>query len=117
MSGRLISDGKALGVVINGNMVYHSSIIYLALGHSARDTFEMLHNKGIAIEQKPIFIGVRVEHPAEVINLIRYGDKYKDFPGIGAANYSLTYTDRKIGRGAYSFCMCPGGEGINASSA
>jgi len=116
MTDMVISDGKALGVVINGNMVYHSSIIYLALGHSARDTFEMLHNKGIAIEQKPIFIGVRVEHPAEVINLIRYGDKYKDFPGIGAANYSFTYTNRKTRRGAYTFCMCPGGEVINASS-
>lgn len=116
MTDMLISDGKALGVVINGNMEYRSSIIYLALGHSARDTFKMLHNKGIAVEQKPIFVGVRVEHPAEIINLIRYGDKYKNFPGIGAANYSFTYTDRKTGRGVYTFCMCPGGEVINASS-
>ncbi|MFZ3066156.1 MAG: dehydrogenase [Nitrospirota bacterium] len=116
MTDMLISDGKALGVVINGKMEYRSSIIYLALGHSARDTFKMLHNKGIAVEQKPIFVGVRVEHPAEIINLIRYGDKYKNFPGIGAANYSFTYTDRKTGRGVYTFCMCPGGEVINASS-
>jgi hypothetical protein len=116
MTDMLISDGKALGVVINGNMEYRSSIIYLALGHSARDTFEMIHQKGIVIEQKPIFVGVRVEHPAEIINLIRYGNKYKDFPGIGAANYSFTYTNRKTGRGVYTFCMCPGGEVINASS-
>ena len=116
MTDMLISDGKALGVVINGNMEYRSSIIYLALGHSARDTFEMVHNKGIAVEQKPIFVGVRIEHPAEIINLIRYGDKYKDFPGVGAANYSFTYTNRKTGRGVYTFCMCPGGEVINASS-
>lgn len=116
MTDMLISDGKALGVVINGNMEYRSSIIYLALGHSARDTFEMVHNKGIAVEQKPILVGVRVEHPAEIINLIRYGDKYKNFPGIGAANYSFTYTDRKTGRGVHTFCMCPGGEVINASS-
>ena len=116
MTDMLISDGKALGVVINGKMEYRSSIIYLALGHSARDTFKMLHNKGIAVEQKPIFVGVRVEHPAEIINLIRYGDKYKNFPGIGAANYSFTYTDRKTGRGVYTFCMCPCGEVINASS-
>jgi len=60
--------------------------------------------------------GVRVEHPAEIINLIRYGNKYKDFPGIGTANYSFTYTDRTIGRGVYTFCMCPGGEVLNASS-
>jgi len=116
MTDMLISDGKALGVVINGNMEYRSSIIYLALGHSARDTFEMVHKKGIAVEQKPIFVGVRVEHPAEIINLIRYGEKYKNFPGIGAANYSFTYTNRKTGRGVYTFCMCPGGEVINASS-
>lgn len=116
MTDILISNGNAAGVVINGNMEYRSSHIYLALGHSARDTFEMIRRKGIAVEQKPIFVGVRVEHPAEIINLMRYGDKYKDFPGIGAANYSLTYTDRKIGRGACTFCMCPGGEVINASS-
>jgi len=116
MTDLLISDDSAIGFVINGNMEYRSSIIFLAPGHSARDTFQMLRDKGIAIEQKPIFIGVRIEHPAEIINLIRYGDKYKDFPGIGAANYSFTYTNRKIGRGVYSFCMCPGGEVINASS-
>ena len=116
MTDILISDGKALGVVINGNIEYRSSIIYLALGHSARDTFEMMHKKGVFIEQKPISVGVRVEHPADIINLIRYGNKYKDSPGIGAANYSFTYPDRKKGRGVYSFCMCPGGEVINASS-
>lgn len=116
MTDMLISEGKALGVVINGNMEYRSEIIYLALGHSARDTFELLHSKGVAVEQKPIFVGVRIEHPAEIINLIRYGDKYKDFPGIGAANYSFTYTNRRTGRGVYTFCMCPGGEVINASS-
>jgi uncharacterized FAD-dependent dehydrogenase len=116
MTDILISDGKVAGVVINGEKEYHSSIVYLALGHSARDTFEMLHKKGVIIEQKPISVGVRIEHPSEIINLIRYGDKYKDFPGIGAANYSFTFTNRKIGRGVYTFCMCPGGEIVNASS-
>ncbi|MBI5057793.1 MAG: dehydrogenase [Nitrospirae bacterium] len=116
MTDLIISDGKAEGVMINGRMEYRSSMIYLALGHSARDTFELLRDKGVAVEQKPIFVGTRIEHPAEIINLIRYGDKYKDFPGIGAANYSFTYTDKKIGRGVYTFCMCPGGEVINASS-
>jgi uncharacterized FAD-dependent dehydrogenase len=76
----------------------------------------MIRRRGIAVEQKPISVGVRIEHPAEIINLIRYGEKYKDVPGIGNAQYSLTYTDRKIGRGVYTFCMCPGGEVINASS-
>ena len=112
----LVSDGKIQGVVINGEKEYLSSIVYLAVGHSARDTFEMIHSKGVAVEQKPISVGVRVEHPLEIINLIRYGDKYRDFRGIGAATYSFNYTDRKTGRGAYTFCMCPGGEVVNASS-
>jgi uncharacterized FAD-dependent dehydrogenase len=61
-------------------------------------------------------VGVRIEHPAATINQMRYGDKYKDFPGLGAATYSLNYTNRKIRRGVYTFCMCPGGEVVNASS-
>ena len=116
MTDMLISDGKVSGVAINGQKEYRSSIVYLALGHSARDTFEMMHRKGVLIEQKPISVGVRIEHPAEIINLIRYGNKYKDFTGIGAAEYSFTYTNKKIKRGVYTFCMCPGGEVINASS-
>ncbi|MEK7881205.1 MAG: FAD-dependent protein, partial [Deltaproteobacteria bacterium] len=116
MTDMLISNDKVIGVVINKEEEYLSSSVYLAVGHSARDTFEMLHKKGVAIEQKPISVGVRVEHPAEIINLIRYGDKYRDFPGIGAATYSFNYIDRKIGRGVQTFCMCPGGEVINASS-
>ncbi len=116
MTDILISDDKVMGVVINGEKEYRSSIVYLAVGHSARDTYEMLHKKGVVIEQKPISVGVRIEHPVEIINLIRYGNKYKDFPGIGAANYSFTHTNRKTGRGVYTFCMCPGGEIVNASS-
>jgi uncharacterized FAD-dependent dehydrogenase len=116
MTDLLISEDKACGVIINGEHEYHASEIYLAVGHSARDTFEMIYKNGIAVEQKPIFIGVRMEHPAELINLIRYGHKYKDFPGIGAAAYSFNYTDRGKKRGVYTFCMCPGGELLNASS-
>ncbi|OGR03218.1 MAG: dehydrogenase [Deltaproteobacteria bacterium RIFOXYD12_FULL_50_9] len=116
MTDILISDGKALGIIVNGEREFLSSSIYIALGHSARDTFEMMHKKGVAIEQKPIAVGVRIEHPVETINLIRYGNKYKDFHGLGAATYSLNYTNRKIRRGVYTFCMCPGGEVINASS-
>lgn len=116
MTDILISDGTASGIIINNEKEYLSSSIYIALGHSARDTFEMIHKKGIALEQRPISVGVRIEHPVETINLMRYGDKYKDFPGLGAATYSLNYTNRKIRRGVYTFCMCPGGEVINASS-
>jgi uncharacterized FAD-dependent dehydrogenase len=116
MTEILIEDGKAFGVVINGEKEYRSPMIFLAVGHSARDTFEMMHNKGIALEQKPISVGLRIEHPVETINHLKYGTKYKNYPGLGAATYSFNYTDRKLKRGVYTFCMCPGGEVVNASS-
>ena len=116
MTDLIISDGTASGVVINGADEYLSPIIYLAVGHSARDTFEMLHGKGVAMEQKPIAVGMRLEHPAEIINLMSYGEKYQHNQQIGAMTYSFTYTDREKMRGVYSFCMCPGGEVVNASS-
>ncbi len=116
MTDILISEGTASGIQINGEKDYLSSTIYIASGHSARDTYEMLHENNIDLEQKPISVGVRIEHPVETINLMRYGNKYKDYKGIGAATYSLNYTNRKIRRGVYTFCMCPGGEVINASS-
>jgi hypothetical protein len=116
MTDLLLSGNAVVGVVINREKEYHCSDLYLAVGHSARDTFELLHSKGIRLEQKPISVGLRVEHPVEIINQMRYGNKYKNFSGIGAATYSMNYTDRKIGRGVYTFCMCPGGEVVNASS-
>lgn len=116
MTDILISEGVASGIIINDEKEYLSSSIFIALGHSARDTVEMMHKRGVAIEQRPISVGVRIEHPVETINRMRYGDKYYDFPGLGAATYSLNYTNRKIRKGVYTFCMCPGGEVINASS-
>lgn len=116
MTDIIVENGVALGVAINNGKQYFSSRIYMAIGHSARDTFRLLEQKGAALEQKPICMGVRIEHPADVINRIRYGEKYKDFPGIGAAVYAFNYSNRKLARGAYTFCMCPGGEVVNASS-
>lgn len=116
MTDLLIKDGAVAGIVINGEKEFLCSSVYLAVGHSARDTFEMLYNKGIALEQKAISIGTRLEHPAEVINRMRYGDKYKDFSFNGQPAYSMNHTDRKKKRGVYTFCMCPGGEVVNASS-
>ncbi len=113
----LITGGKAAGVVINGRQEYRSSHIYLAVGHSARDTFELLRRRGAALERRAIAVGARIEHPASTINLIRYGAKYAGNPGLGAATYSFNYTNRQNGRGTYTFCMCPGGEIVNASSA
>jgi uncharacterized FAD-dependent dehydrogenase len=112
MTDLLIEDGTARGVVINGGEEYRASMVCLALGNSARDTFEMLRGRGVRMEQRAIAVGARIEHPASVINAMRDGQG----AGNGAASYSLTYTDRSIGRGVYSFCMCPGGEVINASS-
>lgn len=116
MTDMIISGGKISGIVINGRKKYRSSAIFLAVGHSARDTFEMINRKEISLEQRTISIGVRIEHPSADINLMRYGKKYQNFPGLGAATYSFNTHDKKVGRGISTFCMCPGGEVINASS-
>ena len=85
----------------------------LAIGHSARDTFEMLEQKGIPMEPKAFAVGVRIEHPQEMIQKAQYGE---DCPyTMPAASYKLTHT-ASCGRGVYSFCMCPGGYVVNASS-
>jgi uncharacterized FAD-dependent dehydrogenase len=116
MTDLLLAEGSVKGVVINGEKEYLSSTVYLALGHSARDTFNLLNAKGAALEQKPISVGIRVEHPAEVINEMKYGSKYKNFTPLGASGYSFNYSDEKTNRRLNTFCMCPGGEVVNASS-
>lgn len=116
MTDLLVSDGEVAGVVINGVTEYLASKVYLAVGHSARDTLAMLQGKGIVLEQKPISVGVRIEHPVELINRIRFDQDRTDLSGLGAATYSFNNTNRKTGRGVYTFCMCPGGEIVNASS-
>ena len=116
MTDILVHKATAAGVVINDSAHYLTSRIFLAIGNSARDTFKLLNEKGVRLEPKPIAVGVRLEHPARTINLIRYGSKYRDFSALGAATYSFTFTNRSAGRGAYTFCMCPGGEVVNASS-
>ena len=116
MTDVIIDKDSCKGVVINNSDQYITDSIFMAIGNSARDTFEMLDKKGIVLEPKPVSIGVRIEHPADTINLMRYGEKYRNFPNLGAACYSFTYTNRLKKRGAYTFCMCPGGEVVNASS-
>jgi len=116
MTDLLIVGDRAVGVVVNHTREHLASHIYIALGHSARDTVAMLHARGVALEQRPISVGLRIEHPAAVVNRMRYGSKYHNFQGLGAATYSLNYTNPKIRRGVYTFCMCPGGEVVNASS-
>ena len=87
--------------------------VILAVGHSARDTFYMLYDKGLFMRPKSFAIGVRVEHPAAMINESQYGEKYAGI--LPAASYKLTH-QCKNGRGVYSFCMCPGGYVVNSSS-
>ncbi len=88
--------------------------LVVALGHSARDTFEMLHARGVFMEAKPFSIGVRIEHPQSVIDRARFGDQ-AGHPILGAADYKLSHHARN-GRGVYSFCMCPGGTVVAAAS-
>lgn len=88
--------------------------LILAVGHSARDTVEMLYNKGIKMMQKPFSVGARIEHPREMIDKAQYGS-YAGHPALGAASYKLSCHPQG-GRGAYTFCMCPGGTVVAAAS-
>lgn len=88
--------------------------LVLAVGHSARDTFEMLKSRGLTIEPKPFAMGVRIEHPQELINKGQYGEHY-DKKHLPPADYKLS-THLKNGRGVFSFCMCPGGQVVAAGS-
>ncbi len=97
----------------NGEEIVSDNVI-LATGHSARDTFKMLSDLGLDMSRKPFAMGVRIEHLQSDINKALYGD-FAESEFLGAADYKL-WTHLKNGRGVYSFCMCPGGEVINASS-
>ncbi|OLS01479.1 NAD(P)/FAD-dependent oxidoreductase [Tissierella creatinophila] len=110
----IIKDKKIVGVKVNDRETIRTDTVLLALGHSARDTFEMLLSRGVEISQKSFSIGVRIEHPQNLINKNQYGE-FKDHAKLGAAEYKLSgHFDN--GRSAYSFCMCPGGMVISASS-
>ena len=103
---------KIKGVKLSDGSQIECDYLVLALGHSARDTFEMLKSKGVYMEQKPFAIGVRVQHPRDYIDTQQYGEFAKYLP---AADYKLTLTQEGK-RSVYSFCMCPGGYVVNASS-
>ena len=98
----------------NKSYTIHCNRLVLALGHSARDTFKMLQQKGITLVRKPFSMGVRIEHPQEVINKAQYGDLW-DSDLLPPADYKLA-VHLNSGRGVYTFCMCPGGEVVNAAS-
>jgi uncharacterized FAD-dependent dehydrogenase len=110
----LIEDGQMQGVVLDGGERIDSRHVILALGHSARDTFRMLHGRGVYMEAKPFSVGFRIEHPQSLIDSARLG-KYAGHPKLGAADYKLVH-HAKNGRSVYSFCMCPGGTVVAATS-
>jgi len=112
-------DGQNLvqAVVLQTGERIATNHLVLAIGHSARDTFEMIYKRGIYIEAKPFSIGFRIEHPQSLIDRARYGKSYSEdlLSKLGAADYKLVH-HAKNGRSVYSFCMCPGGTVVAAAS-
>ena len=108
------AQAQIRGVRLAGGETIASNHVVLAIGHSARDTFEMLHARGVYMEAKPFSIGFRIEHPQSVIDACRFG-KSAGNPILGAADYKLVHHATN-GRAVYSFCMCPGGTVVAATS-
>lgn len=100
-------DNHIKAVVINQDQVLETEVLLMGVGHSARDTFQLLYDRQVTLQQKPFSMGVRIEHPQKLINRSQYG-KYDAHPALGAADYKLSY-HAPSGRSAYTFCMCPGG--------
>ena len=109
-----IEDGHIRAVVLASGEEIRSDHVVLALGHSARDTVEMLHERGVFMEAKPFSVGFRIEHPQSLIDRARLG-KHAGHPLLGAADYKIVH-HAKNGRSVYSFCMCPGGTVVAATS-
>ena len=116
LSIEVAADGErwVRGVVLEGGEQLLADHIVLAVGHSARDTFQMLHDRNVHIEAKPFSIGFRIEHPQSIIDRARFGP-CAGHPDLGAADYSLAH-HASNGRSVYSFCMCPGGTVVAAAS-
>lgn len=110
-----LAANQVVGVEVNDEEIIPTSLVLAGVGHSARDTYEMLYNTGIAMESKPFAVGVRIEHPQSMIDISQYGIEPAEL-GLGAAEYSVVYHDKETGRTAYSFCMCPGGEVVASAS-
>ncbi|MBQ8482254.1 MAG: FAD-binding protein [Alphaproteobacteria bacterium] len=113
----IIKDDKVVAVKIahNGEISeVPAKRVFLAVGHSARDTFEMLHRRGVYMEQKPFAVGARIEHKQTDVNKAQYG-KFAESPYLGAADYKMA-VHLNNGRSAYTFCMCPGGQVVAAAS-
>lgn len=110
----ILQSGKISAVRFGENEIVSDSVV-LAIGHSARDTYEMLYKKGVFMEQKEFSCGFRIEHPQILINLSQYGKKFCSHPALGKADYKLV-SHTPSGRAVYTFCMCPGGKVVAAAS-
>lgn len=110
----LIEKGQLRGVILNNGEQLRTDHVILALGHSARDTFHMLYERGVFMEAKPFSVGFRIEHPQKLIDQARFG-KFAGNELLGAADYKIVH-HAKNGRSVYSFCMCPGGQVVAATS-
>ena len=112
-----IANGEIKGVVLTSGERIATNHLVLAVGHSARDTFEMIYKKGIYVEAKPFSIGFRIEHPQSLIDRARYGNSYSEdlLSKLGSAEYKLVH-HASNGRSVYSFCMCPGGTVVASAS-
>lgn len=106
--------GIIIGVQAKSGRIFKGKTVILATGHSARDTYAKLYEKGVSMQAKPFAMGLRIEHMQTLINSAQYGE-FTDHPRLGAAEYQLT-AQSQSGRGVYTFCMCPGGYVVNASS-
>jgi len=109
-----ITQGHITGILVNGSEWIETDTLVLAVGHSSRDTFAMLERRQVPMEQKAFAIGLRIEHPQEMISRSQYGRFWKH-PALPVADYKLA-SRTSDDRGVYSFCMCPGGTVVNASS-
>ena len=114
LSGISRQRGRLSGIVVNDAAERACAALVLAPGHSARDTYAMLHEAGVLMEPKPFAVGLRVEHPQALINAIQYGEKAP--ASLPPAEYQQAYNNQRTGRSAYSFCMCPGGVLVAAAS-
>lgn len=128
LGGQVLFETQLVNIIVANNYIHGVTVrdkngrerdietdaLILSIGHSARDTVEMLYNKGLNMMQKPFSVGARIEHPQEMINERQYGE-FKNHPLLKAADYKLA-CHPPHGRGAYTFCMCPGGTVVCASS-
>ncbi len=114
MTGMNITNGQIKAVTLNGVEEIPCDYLILASGHSARDTYELLEQLNVPLQRKPFAMGLRVEHPQELINRIQYGIQKP--PNLPAADYAVAWNNSSTGRSAYSFCMCPGGVVVGGAS-